>query len=295
MFDFCWIKYLSWPITALSPFHLALVFVGMRVLSKGRYYGAMRAERQLNDVLFSEYNYFGDRTDWHFHENPYFMYVLQGDLYDVNKKRKTNCPSGSFLLHNWQEPHFNSKESGHARGFHIEFERSWFENNNIDVELWEGSQLIKHPKLHRILAKIYTEFKHADPYSEISCELLIAELGDNIEKEKIYQFEKKPTWLASLVAIIHEQDEPFDLKTLSAQLGIHPGHLSRAIPQYFSTTLGDYIRQVKVKKAVDLMISSRKSLSEITYECDFSDQSHFSRTFKRYMGMTPKQFYKKSR
>lgn len=265
----------------------------MKILTKGTYYGAMNAEREMNGILFSEYDYLTKRTDWHYHENPYFMYVLQGDLYDVNKKRKTTCPSGSFLLHNWQEPHFNSKESTYARGFHIEFEKSWFEKNNIDINLWEGSTLIRNPKLHHILAKLYREFRCDDIYSEISCELLVSELCENIEQEKVYQMEKNPPWLTSLIEIIHQTNGPFNLKALSDQLVIHPGHLSRSIPKYFSTTLGDYIRQVKIKKAVDFMLSTNKPLFDICYECGFSDQSHFSRNFKHYLGMTPKEFRKK--
>ncbi|MEM9721724.1 MAG: helix-turn-helix transcriptional regulator [Bacteroidota bacterium] len=267
----------------------------MKILTKGTYYGEMRAEQQISDILFSEYDYLEDQTDWHYHENPYFMYVLEGNLYDVNKKCKTTCPSGSFLLHNWQEAHFNSKESIHASGFHIELERSWFEKNNIDITLWEGSKLIKNPKLHHILAKLYAEFNFADVHSQLSCELLVCELCDNIEKEKIYSLEKHPSWLASFIEIIHHSNEPFNLTSLSQQLGIHAGHLSRAIPQYFDTTLGDYIRQVKVKKALEFMISTNKSLFDISYECGFSDQSHFSRTFKRYMGMTPRAFCTKCR
>ncbi|WP_103072156.1 helix-turn-helix domain-containing protein [Aquimarina sediminis] len=267
----------------------------MKILTKGTYYGAMHSELETNGLLFSEYNYLIDKTDWHFHENPYFMYVLQGNLYDVNKKTKTICPPGSFLLHNWQEPHFNSKESKYARGFHIEFEKSWFQKNKIDINLWEGSQLIKNPKLHHILSKLYTEFKCADAYSEVSCQLLTSELCENINSEKVYSFEKKPLWLSSLVEILHSDTKSLSLKYLSEQLGVHPGHLSRAIPKYFSKTLGDYIRQLKVKKAIDLMLSSKKSLSSITYEIGFSDQSHFSRTFKNYMGMTPKEFQSKCR
>lgn len=265
----------------------------MKVLTKGTYYGSMRAEKEISSILFSEYDYVDARTDWHVHENLYFMYVLNGDVYDVNKKRKTTCPPGSFLLHNWQEPHFNTKESAVARGFHIEFEKSWFKKNNIDTDLWEGSKLIKNPRLHHILAKLYAEFRLGDIYSVVSCELLIPELCENIDKERVYQFEENPSWLDSLVEMIHFSNEPFNLKSLSKQLGIHPGHLSRAIPKYFSTTLGDYIRQVKIKKAVDFMLSSRKPLFDISYECGFSDHSHFSRTFKMYMGMTPKEFQRK--
>lgn len=220
----------------------------MKILTKGSYYGAMHREQQIKGILFSEYNYLIDKTDWHYHEKPYFMYVLEGNLYDVNKITTTNCPSGSFLLHNWQEPHFNAKESSNARGFHIEFDKDWFQNNNIDINVWEGSQLIKNPKLHHILAKLYAEFKTADTYSDVSAELLLSELCENLGQEKVYVFENNPAWLSTLVEIIHFTNEPFCLTTLSDQLNIHPGHLSRAIPKYFSTTLGDYIRQIKIKK-----------------------------------------------
>ena len=267
----------------------------MKILTKGRYYGAMHCEQQMKGIIFSEYNYLIDKTDWHYHENPYFMYVLQGNLYDVNKKNTTSCPSGSFLLHNWQEPHFNSKESPNAKGFHIQFDKDWFQKNNMDINLWEGSKLIKNPKLHHILAKLYAEFKTVDSYSEISCELLLSELCDNLGQEKVYLFEKNPPWLSKFIEIIHHTNEPICLTSLSEHLNIHPGHLSRSIPKYFTTTLGDYVRQIKIKKAIDAMLSSKKPLFDIGYECGFSDQSHFSRTFKSYMGITPKAFQLKCR
>ena len=142
---------------------------------------------------------------------------------------------------------------------------------------------------------MFAEFRCGDTYTEISCQLLLAELCKNIENDNIYLPEHNPLWLISLIEIIHFSNGPFTLKSLSERLGIHPNHLSRAIPKYFSTTLGDYIRQVKIKKAINFMLSSKKSLLDISFECGFSDHSHFSRTFKRYIGTTPKDFYKKCR
>ncbi|MFV1884047.1 MAG: helix-turn-helix domain-containing protein [Balneola sp.] len=267
----------------------------MKVLKDGTYYGSMNTERRFNGLIISEYDYLIERTDWHYHENPYFMYVLEGSLYDVNKKQKTPCPAGTFLLHNWQEAHFNSKESKNARGFHIEFEQSWFEKNELATDLWEGSKLIKNPMLHHILARIYSEFRFSDEYSIISCELLLAELCDNLEKEKIYHVEEKPSWLNMLLEIIHHDNGPINLASLSKKVGVHPGHISRSVPKYFSTTLGDYIRQIKIKSSIELLLSTKKSLTDISYECGFSDQSHFIRTFKAYIGISPGHFLKKCR
>jgi hypothetical protein len=73
----------------------------MKILTKGTYYGAKKQEVEINGILLSQYDYFNPRTDWHYHENPYFMYVLQGNMKDCNAQVKTLCPSGSLMFNNW--------------------------------------------------------------------------------------------------------------------------------------------------------------------------------------------------
>lgn len=266
----------------------------MKILTKGEYYGEKRLELENKGIILSEYNYHRPKTDWHYHENPYFMYVIDGNIYDINKKRKTTCTSGSLLLHNWNEVHYNTKESDFARGFHIEFERSWYERKKLDVDLWEGSQKIEDPSMHHLLGKIYFEFKHQDKYSEISIDLLLLELCETSQAKETQLFKTRPSWIEPLKELLHsETDNVLSLEFLSDQLGVHPVYLSRAIPKYFSITLGSYIRQQKVKKAIAYLLGSSHSLTEIAYLCGFSDQSHFTRTFKSYLGMTPSAYRSK--
>jgi AraC-like DNA-binding protein len=265
----------------------------MKILSKGEYYGSMNFEQEINGIILSEYDYFESKTEWHYHENPYLMYVLKGNLYDINQKHKTSCSTGHLLLHNWDEPHFNEKHSSDSRGFHIEFERSWFKKKQLDIGLWEGSQLIKNPKSHHLLAKIYFEFKCQDIYSNVSIELLLFQLCESIESEKILDNNDEPLWMNTLREILHENHKTLSLSYLSEVLGVHAAHLSRAIPKYLKTTLGDYVRQQKIKVAIVHLINSKLSLTEIAYAAGFSDQSHFIKVFKMYIGMTPSQFRNK--
>ena len=69
-------------------------------------------------------------------------------------------------------------------------------------------------------------------------------------------------------------------------------HLSRAIPKYLGSTLGNYLRQQKIRNAINLMMNPKLSLTDIAYQCGFSDQSHFSRIFKLYFNKTPKSYRK---
>lgn len=263
----------------------------MKVLTKGKYYGKKKLELEHQGIILSEYDYLTPRTDWHFHENPYFMYLMEGQLYDINKRQKTACSSGSLLLHNWNESHYNSKESISARGFHIEFERSWYEDKKLNVDLWEGSQTIENPLMHHLLGKLYFEFKCQDSYSTLSIDLLLLQLCETTQNDQVFKYEKKPPWVSALKEILHSSNSSmWTLQALSNELGVHPVHLSRTVPRYFSATLGDYLRQQKVKSALSYLRDPKLSLTEIAYLCDFADQSHFTKTFKLYLGVTPKVF-----
>ncbi len=262
----------------------------MKIRTKGQYYGEKKLELDSKGIILSEYDYNMPKTDWHYHENPYFMYVLQGNVYDINKKRKTTCTPGSFLLHNWNEQHFNTKESTCARGFHIEFERKWFDQKKLNVDLWEGSHLIEDPSMHHLLGRLYFEFKCQDNFSEASIDLLLLQLCETTQNQNDLSSQKEPSWIPRLKELLNEDSQGLSLTNLSETLGVHPVHLSRAIPKYLSTTLGDYLRQQKIKKALGYLMNPKYSLTDISYICGFADQSHFTRTFKIYFNKTPRDF-----
>ncbi|PCJ96524.1 MAG: AraC family transcriptional regulator [Flavobacteriaceae bacterium] len=264
----------------------------MKILTKGTYFGERKLELNFDGIILSEYAYHEPNTPWHYHENPYFMYVLQGNMYDYNKKQKSTCPTGSILYNNWQETHSNSKESKFARGFHLEFERDWFDQKKIDISLWEGSQVLQDPRIHHLFGKIYYEFINQDAYSKASIELLLLQLCETIGNSKAISIKNPPTWIAPLKELLHYSTENIDLKFLSKQLGVHPVHLSRAIPKYLSCSLGEYMRQQKIKQSLGYLLNADHSLTEIAYLCGFSDQSHFSRLFKNYFQRTPTAFRK---
>ncbi|MEM8845590.1 MAG: helix-turn-helix transcriptional regulator [Bacteroidota bacterium] len=262
----------------------------MKIQKSGSYYGIKKLELKKRGFALSEYNYHLPETDWHYHENPYFMFVLDGQLKDLNKKRTKLCPTGSFLFLNWEETHKNTKESSHAKGFHIELNRKWFRERELNHELWEGSTLIANPKLHHTLAKIYHEFKLGDTFSSISLDALVLQLCDDLWKDTKKVSEMEPNWIKTLEELIYEDEDVLSLDNLSNKIGIHPVHLSRSFPKYRNTTLGEFIRMHRIKKSIPLLVDSKYSLTQIAYACGFSDQSHYTRTFKKYFNRTPLTF-----
>ena len=58
-------------------------------------------------------------------------------------------------------------------------------------------------------------------------------------------------------------------------------------------TLHEYIEEQRIKKSINLLISTDMTLTQIAYECGFSSQSYFSYAFKRRMGTSPRDYAKK--
>jgi AraC-like DNA-binding protein len=106
---------------------------------------------------------------------------------------------------------------------------------------------------------------------------------------------KVPAWVQELKETIQDHiDTSLSLKELSKGLDISPSYLSREFSRYFEhLSFGDYIRKQRIGKAIELMENKSYSLTEIAYLTGFSDQSHFTRIFKKNTGHNPSAFRKK--
>jgi len=109
---------------------------------------------------------------------------------------------------------------------------------------------------------------------------------------------KTPAWTKQLKELIQDQiDTNFSLslKEISKELQVNPAYLSREFSKYFDNlSFGEYIRKLRIEKAIQLMHTSKYSLTEIAYLTGFSDQSHFTRIFKRFTGDNPSAYKRKN-
>jgi hypothetical protein len=107
---------------------------------------------------------------------------------------------------------------------------------------------------------------------------------------------KVPAWAKELKEIIQDQIDTnltLNLKEVSQSLHVHPSYLSREFSKYFDDlSFGDYIRKLRIERAIQLLNDPKYSLSEIAYLTGFSDQSHFTRIFKKVTGKNPSAYKK---
>lgn len=74
---------------------------------------------------------------------------------------------------------------------------------------------------------------------------------------------------------------------LAPLVELSKGHFGREFKRSFGMTVHAYLMLRRIEVSQGLMVSTRSPLSEIALKCGMSDQSHFSRAFRRVIGQTP--------
>lgn len=141
------------------------------------------------------------------------------------------------------------------------------------------------------LIKLYRESWEEKMPVSASSQLLLLQLFNKLAVNSTVK--TKPMWVEKLKELLHDEwHSNFDLSYLSVVLGVHPVTISKWFPYYFNVTLSEYLRLIKLDKAIFMLKNTRLSLTEIAYTCGFADQGHFTRTFKAATGFLPKTFRK---
>ena len=162
-------------------------------------------------------------------------------------------------------------------------------NYTNDHELLEKGLLI-YDALYSWAKHLQSEKHTQQPFED----LLVSVLNKYL-KNKPGSKKKVPAWAKELKEIIQDHiDANLSLKELSKGLEINPSYLSREFSRYFENmSFGEYIRKQRIEKSIELMKNPTYSLTEIAYLTGFSDQSHFTRIFKKHTGHNPSEYRKK--
>lgn len=82
------------------------------------------------------------------------------------------------------------------------------------------------------------------------------------------------------------------IEDLATHLNISKNYLSSIFKKEMGITISEYIRNIKLEKACNLLRYSDYSLSEIATYLDFSSESHFISVFSKSLGTTPSVYRK---
>lgn len=140
--------------------------------------------------------------------------------------------------------------------------------------------------LPELFLKMYYKFREMDHESLSKLEQALLE-GRSVSNSD----RRFPQWLEKVRNILEQRfAEPFKLSEIAAEAGVHPVHLAREFRKYYGTSVGEYLRKVRIEYACRELMGSNAAVTNIAFAAGFADQSHFSRTFKRLCGTTPGRY-----
>ncbi|MFD2613602.1 AraC family transcriptional regulator [Paenibacillus gansuensis] len=86
--------------------------------------------------------------------------------------------------------------------------------------------------------------------------------------------------------------DPITLEEAAASIYFSPRHLGRVFKAITGQTVVEYLTEIRLNRAKQLLESSDDSLEQIAQECGIANGSYLSTLFKKYYGISPNQHRK---
>ncbi len=261
----------------------------MQNLNSGEYTGEIIQQKVINDITLTNTIYSVKRSnpDWHSHENMHLCLVFEPGKAETKNGPLYTQKGGTIFSYHSDEVHKWTSHGSNSKSVNIEIDNLFLSKNGLtDSEV--QNNLKKSINAKSLILKIQREMLMSLDDSEFNIQLL---LNDLLFSDQKYRFKGNPEWVYTLTQYLHDQwNQATTLSDLSEELDLHPVTISKGMRTYLQCTLGEYKRRLKIEKSLELIKTTKDSLTQIALTCGFADQSHFTRIFKLETGFLPKSF-----
>lgn len=267
-------------------------------LAPGHFYGEILYSREVADFRLMENIYPSHiKLPKHSHSHGCFSVMLRGTMTENYGKTSLNWIARNVGFNPPHEEHSNIIHSVGASFFIVEVSPDWLRRaREFSMDL-NKSATFREGIVNWLGFRLYNEARQLDEVSELVIEGLMLEMMAEVARFDAKKSEDMfPRWLRQVKELIHAQfAEPLTVSSIAKTIDVHPVHLARTFRKHYRSTIGDYIRCLRIEFACREICKSEASLAEIAAAAGFYDQGHLSRSFKRLIGITPAEYRKMRR
>lgn len=143
---------------------------------------------------------------------------------------------------------------------------------------------IKNKNLEAYLALINARSEQAEETTKEDKEMRILETAQVMASDDAF--------MKRVVSFVeaHLSDADISISDMADAAATSRAGLNRKMKTILGITPKDFLREVRIQKACQLLKDKTLPINDVAYTCGFSDSRYFSRTFKAKVGMTPSEY-----
>ena len=255
--------------------------------------------------VFSNYHY-GDYPELHNHDFWEFAIIVKGSYeHTLNEKKNILAKNTAVLLRPQRDSHYLISNSSDGTILNIRLYTSFVKDFCAGISETFYDELMKNERMIFLLTegqikKIidYTSFIKSNPSdtNKSSIFFLASYIFEKVFSQYNFLNSEQPQWLTTLFLKIYSPENiNWTVKDVVNNTPFSQSHLIRLFKQYTGKTLVEYLTEIKMQRACELLTYTNGSILSIAMMLGYSDSSHLNRTFKKYYGISPTQYKKKSK
>ena len=173
----------------------------------------------------------------------------------------------------------------------VDVDDGWHARGRLHETVLEQSAAFRGGFVVHLAHRLHGEFRLRDEVSRLAIEsIALGVLAEASRRAARPRERPAPAWLRQARTLVEAHfAEPLRLVDVARRVGVNlaPARTFRRVHQI---TFAGYVRHVRIEFARRELAVSEAPLGDIAAAAGFCDQSHFSRLFKRYIGLTPAEY-----
>lgn len=238
--------------------------------------------------------------DWHVPRHPasnhIFLLVTGGSIvYEIGQ---TTYPLSTgdilFIPQDAQRAAWN--ESRHAHSMYVAHFHLELGTERLPMLLSPSALQVKTSDLDYMKQRfkhLIQQWLRKSPFSDSLCHAILLEMLSIFNEEA--QYRTVPDKAYSIVQrlqqyILQHYRRPITIAELGEHVGRTPNYVGNVFKQVTGLTITDYIHNIRISAACDLLTASPMSIREVSEFLGFCEPSYFNKVFKKITGLNPSAF-----
>ncbi|MEY8120474.1 helix-turn-helix domain-containing protein [Falsihalocynthiibacter sp. BN13B15] len=240
----------------------------------------------------------------HAHREGHLIYYLEGSKADIRVRDEIFEASATHAIavSPWEPHNFEIEEGGTAICLVLYIKPMWFLENSPSAEysLKFGCTSVRmsNEMNHYVkrLTALLLEVEDQSQFDEFLFVLTKASFDEtwknnNAENRKQTYDRLSDFRVRKSLRIIQEKmTEDIEMEHLARSVGLSRPHFFKLFKQYLGVTPNVYMNTLRSERAIEELLNTNKTVTNIAFDLGFSSQASFTRFFSSNVGIAPSEY-----